>query len=67
MGSHCSNCTKCDLGLSESQNEINNQSINYPKGDTNKEESSIINQDYKNRISYYKKNIPKIIFLQLKI
>ena len=67
MGSHCSNCSKCDLGLSESQNEINNQSINYPKGDTNKEESSIINQDYKNRISYYKKNIPKIIFLQLKI
>ena len=30
MGSECSNCSKCDLGIiSESQNEIDRQSLEY--------------------------------------
>ncbi len=56
------NCNKCDLGLYESQNEINRFSLNYPN-------TNLINdnKNEKQDITRYKKYEPEIIFLQLKI
>ena len=56
------NCNKCDLGLYESQNEINRFSVNYPS-------TNLIsnNKNEKLDIAKYKKYEPEIIFLQLKI
>ena len=52
MGSDCSACTKCQIGLSEKENELYRQSIEYQNGTTNNK---------------YSQNIPEIIFLQIKI
>lgn len=66
MGSECSNCSKCDLGImSESQNEIDRQSLDYRKGNINREQ--LINNLNNNIIKYYSNYLPKIIFLQIRI
>ena len=71
MGSECSTCSKCQIGLSEKQNEINRQSIEYPNGKYKNEEvleNKFLNSENKNKIiQYYSNDIGKIIFLQLKI
>ena len=66
MGSECSNCSKCDLGIvSESQNEIDRQSLEYRKGNINRDH--LINLKNNNIIKYYSNYLPKIIFLQIRI
>ena len=63
MGSDCSNCTKCDLGiLSEKQNEIDRQSLEYRKRNINREE--LINNNINKIIEYYNNHLPTIIYLQ---
>ena len=52
MGSDCSACSKCQMGQSEKENELNRQSIEYTKDNENNK---------------YSQNIPEIIFLQIKI
>jgi len=66
MGSDCSNCSKCDLGImSESQNEINRQSIEHRNGNINREQLMNINKI--NLINYYNNYLPTIIYLQIRI
>ena len=58
MGSDCSNCTKCDLGiLSEKQNEIDRQSLEYRKRNINREE--LINFSKK----FYGTRAKKILYI----
>jgi len=65
MGSECTNCSKCDLGIiSESQNEIDRQSLEYRKGNIKRD---ILLNNNNNIINYYKNYIPEIIFLQIRI
>ena len=64
MGSECTNCSKCDLGIiSERQNEIDRQSIDYRNGNIKRD--ILLNNN--NLIDYYKNYLPKIIFLQIRI
>ena len=66
MGSDCSNCSKCDLGLmSESKNEINRQSMEYRNGNISREQ--LVNINKNNLINYYRNYIPTIIYLQIRI
>ena len=66
MGSECSNCSKCDLGIiSESQNEIDRQSIEYRNGNLTRDK--IMNNNKNNIIKYYSDHLPTIIFLQIRI
>ena len=66
MGSECSNCSKCDLGIiSESQNEIDRQSLEYRKGNLKRDE--LILKENTEIIKYYNNYLPTIIFLQIKI
>ena len=68
MGSDCSHCSNCESGLSEKENELNRHSIEYPKGSIKKEDNQKLTSDSKNKITeFYRKYIPTIIFLQLKI
>ena len=62
----CSKCSNCDLSLFEKQNEISRQFIESPG--KIKRDNIILNIDYKDkRLEYYNKNIPQIIFLQLRV
>ena len=64
MGSECTNCSKCDLGIiSESKNEIDRQSLDYRKGNIKRD--ILLNNN--NIINYYKNYLPKIIYLQIRI
>ena len=66
MGSDCSNCTKCDLGIiSEKQNEIDRQSLEYIKRNMNREE--LVNNINNKILEYYNNYLPAIIYLQLNI
>ena len=74
MGLECSACSKCQICGPEDQNEIKSPSIEYPNGKNEIEEikeikeNTIKNPESKsNLFEYYNKNIPTIIFLQLKI
>ena len=63
MGLYCSNCNNCNYFISEQQTEINTPSIQYSNEygrNRGKKENLLYNEKYKN-------NLPKIIFLQLKI
>ena len=66
MGSDCTNCSKCDIGIiSESQNEIDRQSIEYRNGNINRDQLILNNKD--NIIKYYNNYLPQIIFLQIRL
>ena len=65
MGSDCSNCSKCDMGImSESQNEIDRQSIEYRNGSLNRELMIIKNNQM---LKYYNQHLPEIAYLQIRI
>ena len=65
MGSDCSNCSKCDLGIiSENQNEIDRQSLEYRNGNINREQMIINNNKI---LKYYSEHLSEITFLQINI
>ena len=65
MGSDCSNCSKCDLGIiSENQNEIDRQSLEYRNGNINREQMIINNNKI---LKYYSEHLSEITYLQINI